>query len=101
LLLDILATILSGGLSTHQINSCTSEYSVSQVFISVNIKNLHNFPAIDNSINQIVDDLHKSNLVQPSESIRYPGEHVLHLRRENVKEGIPVSRRVWEDLTML
>ena len=101
LLLDILATILSGGLSTHQINSCTSEYSVSQVFISVNIKKLHNFPAIDNSINQIIDDLHKSNPVNPSESIRYPGEHVLQLRRENVKEGIPVSRHVWENLTRL
>jgi 3-dehydro-L-gulonate 2-dehydrogenase len=101
LLLDILATILSGGLSTHQINSCASEYSVSQVFISVNIKKLHNFPAIDNSINQIVDDLHKSNLVQASESIRYPGEQVLQLRRKNAKEGIPVSKQVWESLTIL
>jgi 3-dehydro-L-gulonate 2-dehydrogenase len=101
LLLDILATILSGGLSTHQIKSCASEYSVSQVFISVNIKKLHNFPAIDNSINQIVDDLHKSNLVQPSESIRYPGEQVLQLRHKNAKEGIPVSKQVWESLTIL
>jgi 3-dehydro-L-gulonate 2-dehydrogenase len=101
LLLDILATILSGGLSTHQIKSCASEYSVSQVFISVNIKKLHNFPAIDNSINQIVDDLHKSNLVQPSESIRYPGEQVLQLRRKNAKDGILVSKQVWESLTIL
>jgi len=101
LLLDILATILSGGLSTHQIKSCTSEYSVSQVFIAVNIKNLHNFPAIDNSINQIVEDLHKSNPVNPSESIRYPGENVLQIRRDNVKDGIPVSRHVWENLTSL
>ena len=101
LLLDILATILSGGLSTHQINSCTSEYSVSQVFISVNIKNLHNYPAIDNSINQIVDDLHKSNPENTSEAIRYPGEHVLQIRHENIKDGIPVSRRVWENLTRL
>jgi 3-dehydro-L-gulonate 2-dehydrogenase len=101
LLLDILATILSGGLSTHQIKSCTSEYSVSQVFIAVNIKNLHNFPAIDDSINQIVDDLHNSNPVNPSESIRYPGEHVLQIRRENIKDGIPVSRQVWENLTNL
>ena len=43
LLLDIMATILSGGRSTHQINTCSSEYSVSQVFIAINIKNLHNF----------------------------------------------------------
>jgi 3-dehydro-L-gulonate 2-dehydrogenase len=101
LLLDILATILSGGLSTHQINRCASEYSVSQVFISINIANLHNYQAINNSINQIVDDLHKSNPVNPSEKIRYPGEHLLQHRRENVKYGIPVNRYVWEHLTGL
>jgi 3-dehydro-L-gulonate 2-dehydrogenase len=50
LLLDILASILSGGQSTHQIRSCNAEHSVSQVFISINLKRLHNFPAINNSI---------------------------------------------------
>src|SRR5664279_3161651 len=59
LLLDILATILSGGLATHQIRTCNSEHSVSQVFIAFNISKLYNFPTIDASINQIIDDLHK------------------------------------------
>jgi 3-dehydro-L-gulonate 2-dehydrogenase len=72
LLLDILATILSGGRSTHQIKSCATEYSVSQVFIAIDLKSLHNFPAIENSINQIIDDLHSSNPVNLSEKIRYP-----------------------------
>ena len=50
LLLDIMAAILSGGLATHQVKGCDSEYGVSQVFIAINIKALHNFPAIENSI---------------------------------------------------
>lgn len=101
LLLDILATILSGGRSTHQINSCNSEYSVSQVFIAINIKSLHNFPAIDNSINQIIEDLHKSTPENPSSKIRYPGENVVKLRNENLKNGIPVNVENWEKILRL
>ena len=98
LLLDILATILSGGRSTHQIKGCTSEYSISQVFIAINLKSLHNFPAIDNSINQIIEDLHKSSPVNPSEKIRYPGESVLQIRKENHEKGILVNKETWENL---
>jgi len=98
LLLDIMATILSGGLSTHQIKSCKSEYSVSQVFIAIDIKQLYNFPAIDNSIGQIIDDLHKSNPENPSVKIRYPGENVLQLRNENMQKGILVNRAIWDRL---
>jgi 3-dehydro-L-gulonate 2-dehydrogenase len=99
LLLDIMATILSGGLSTHQIQSCNSEYGVSQVFISINIQALHNFPTIDNSINQIIEDLHKSHPENPSSEIRFPGEKVLKTRKTNLENGIPVSRDAWEKLS--
>lgn len=98
LLLDILAAILSGGRSAHQIKDCTSEYSISQVFIAIDLKCLHNFPAIDNSINQIIEDLHSSNPVNPSEKIRYPGESVLQIRRENLEKGILVNKGIWENL---
>jgi 3-dehydro-L-gulonate 2-dehydrogenase len=101
LLLDIMATILSGGLSTHQIQSCTSEYSVSQVFIAINLKALHNFPAIDNSIHQIIEDLHKSNQVDATSKIRYPGENVVHIRNENIKNGIPVNTAAWEKIVSM
>jgi len=101
LLLDIVATILSGGQSTHQIHSCTSEYSVSQVFIAINLKALHNFPSINKSIEQIIDDLHKSNPENPDTIIRYPGENVLQTRKSNMEKGIPVSKDTWEKLKRL
>jgi 3-dehydro-L-gulonate 2-dehydrogenase len=101
LLLDIFASILSGGRSTHQIGNCSTEYSVSQVFIAVNIKSLHNFQAIDSSIKQIIADLHKSNPVNPSDKIRYPGENVIRSRAENLRTGIPVSTKAWETLVTL
>jgi 3-dehydro-L-gulonate 2-dehydrogenase len=101
LLLDIVATILSGGQSTHQIHSCTSEYSVSQVFIAINIKALRNYPSINSSIKQIIEDLHKSNPENPDTKIRYPGENVLQIRKSNMEKGIPVSKDTWEKLKRL
>jgi len=101
LLLDIMATILSGGLSTHQIESCTSEYGVSQIFIAINIKNLQNFPAIDNSIQMIIEDLQDSIPENDSTRIRYPGESVLKIKELNLKKGIPVDKNIWEGILAL
>jgi 3-dehydro-L-gulonate 2-dehydrogenase len=101
LLLDILATILSGGLSTNQIHSCISEHSVSQVFIAVNLKSLHNLPAIDNSINQIIEDLQKSLPENDMTKIRYPGENVVQIRNANLRDGIPVNKDIWGKILSL
>lgn len=101
LMLDILATIFSGGLSTHQIESCNSEFSISQVFIAINIKALPNYPGIDTSIRKIIEDLHKSKPVDPSSPIRYPGEKVLLTRKESAEKGILVNKITWERLLKL
>jgi 3-dehydro-L-gulonate 2-dehydrogenase len=101
LLLDILATVLSGGLSTHNISSCASESGISQVFIAIQIKNLHNFPGIEKSVDQIVADLRKSIPENEESKIRYPGENVIEIRNENLKNGIPVDRDFWEKIASL
>jgi 3-dehydro-L-gulonate 2-dehydrogenase len=101
LMLDILATILSGGQSTSQIKSCISESGVSQVFIAINMRMLNNFPAIDSSINQIIADLKTSIPVDADTKIRYPGESILKSRQDNLKNGIPVKQDVWEKICSL
>lgn len=101
LLLDIMATILSGGLSTHQIKSCSSEYNISQVFIAIHIKSLQNFPAIENSIHHIIEDLHKSSAENETTQIRYPGENVAQIRNTNLRDGIPVKKEIWEKILAL
>ncbi len=101
LLLDILATVLSSGLATHNVKSCFSEYNVSQVFIAIRIENLPNFPAIDISIQQIIEDLKNSVPENENASIRYPGENVAKIREANMKEGIPVINDVWNKVLNL
>jgi len=101
LLLDIMATILSGGLSTHEINNCDSESALSQVFIAIDINKLKNFPSINNSIDQIISDLRKSKPESESVKIRYPGENIVQIRLDNQKSGIPVNKGIWEKILSL
>ena len=98
LLLDILSAILSAGLSTHKLSELEAEYGVSQVFIAIDIKKLSNFPAIENTISEIIDDLKKSMPDKSGTDIRYPGENVIQTRADNLKNGIPVIKKVWENI---
>ncbi len=101
LLLDILGTILSAGLSTHKLSEQEAEYGISQVFIAIDIKKLSNFPAIENTISGIIDDFKMSTPIDENSKIRYPGEKVVQTRAENLKDGIPVIKKVWEEILKL
>lgn len=101
LLLDILATVLSGGLSTHQVKSCESESKLSQVFIAVHLESLSNFPSIESSIDQIISNVKGSDPVDDKTVVRYPGENIPDIRETNLREGIPVNRKIWEKISGL
>ena len=101
LLLDILAAILSAGLSTHQISQREAEYGVSQVFIAINLKKLSNYPSIESALSDIVDDLKQSAVANSETQVRYPGENVVATRKENLKKGIPVNKEVWDGIKKL
>lgn len=97
LLLDILATVLSGGLSVSEVSKQKGECNVSQVFIAIDISKLGNFKSIAYAVQQIIDDYHQS-VPDKGSSILYPGERVLGVRRENSKNGIPVLKSVWDEI---
>jgi 3-dehydro-L-gulonate 2-dehydrogenase len=95
LLLDILATVLSGGLSTTEISKEKVEYGLSQVFIAIDLSRLTNYSSIAGTIEKIIDDYHGSVPIDGSKKITYPGERVLQTRRNNLANGIPVQQNVW------
>ncbi len=101
LLLDVLATILSGGLSTSQISRQEAEFAVSQVFTAFDISQLSNRHTIQESVNGIIKDLQESVPASEAQDILYPGERVLLARSENLKNGIPVDRSIWEEIQRL
>jgi 3-dehydro-L-gulonate 2-dehydrogenase len=105
LLLDILATILSGGRSTADITRDKkdkgAEFGVSQVFIAINPSMLANNSAIEKAINDTIDYVHNSIPENENTTIRYPGENVLNVRKRNLENGIPVNVKVWDEIMSL
>ena len=101
LLLDIMAAVLSAGLSTRELSQKEAEYSVSQVFIAFSLEKLNNFPVIEKTIGEIISDFKNAAPDETGREIRYPGERVLHTRKENLKNGIPVSKKIWEEIVSL
>lgn len=101
LLLDILATLLSGGLSTSQLTAQGAERNLSQVFIAVDLTKLHNHTAMGDMLKAIIDDYASAQPEKSGTSIRYPGENVVATRRENLEKGIPVLRETWEKVERL
>lgn len=101
LLLDLLAAVLSAGLSTHEISKRNIEYGLSQVFISISLKQLPNHSSIPVLIENIITDYKQSVPESEQGSISYPGERVLNNRRQNAENGIPVIKQVWDEILIL
>ena len=101
LLLDMLAALLSGGLATHQISSKEIEYSLSQVFIAIDISKLGTQSSISTVIENILKDYQQSIKADDKTNIVYPGQHVLETRKQNLQQGIPVLKEVWQAIIEL
>lgn len=100
LLLDILSTILSAGLSTHEVSRSNTEYSVSQVFVAIDLNKLGSGSSIGAAVERIIRDYHQSVAIE-GKRIRYPGERVLETRNDHLLNGIPVLKKVWEEIVQL
>lgn len=100
LLLDIVATILSGGLSTYEITKSGNESNISQVFVCINLNKLSNTSAISQTVNNIISDYHQSQS-ENGKNILYPGERILQTRKENLMKGIPVLKKIWDKILKL
>ncbi len=106
LLLDLLATVLSGGLSTAQITRQASEYAVSQVFIAIDTAQLQSATGIASVVQQIIENYCQSRPAasdtgESAKSVHYPGQNTLRVREQNAREGIPVDAQIWAQIQAL
>ena len=100
-MLDLVGTLLSGGLATRQIAPDPErETRLSQVFIAINPASACSAENVDAIANALVADLHSATPL-PGERVRYPGEQVLKIRHQNSEQGIPVNARIWEQIQKL
>ena len=100
LMLDLLAGLLSGGSFTHQIVADPEEESgLSQVYMAFDLSTLHDSEAAAELSDQVIQNFQSSG--QIGAQVRYPGERVLEMRRENMARGIPVQRSIWTEIQQL
>jgi 3-dehydro-L-gulonate 2-dehydrogenase len=97
IVLDMLATLISGGDSASGIDGREEEFGLSQVFIAVTPGILPSGEA-DRMLDEIISF---TKAVGNGDEIRYPGEKTLAIRSKNLAEGIPVDKRIWHQIDNL
>ena len=105
-LLDIIASLLSGGLASDKIEEVkpapnASGYRTSQVFIAIDPGKLSGPLFAEQVVNDAVEYLHQAELAEDHKGVSYPGERTAKTRAENDKNGIPVNEEIWETVKKL
>ena len=101
MVLDMLATLLSAGDSTSKIASRNYETGVCQIFLSIFPKLFRDIGLQNKLLNEIIDYTHDVEPMEVGKHTYYPGERTLLTRNRNLKEGIPVHKKVWENILNL
>ena len=98
LVLDTMASVISGGQATHEIGKQGSEYAVSQVYIAINATGMMGQAALEGTVAAIIDDFRMAAPLDENESVRYPGEGMLRTRQESLEKGVLVDEAQWQAL---
>ncbi len=102
MVLDLMASLLSGGRATHQISTdIHAETGLSQVFLAFNLHRLHSSDEAARIADDIVAFVHAAAPITQGESVYYPGERTRSVREENETLGIPVDPEVWAQVQAL
>lgn len=102
-LLDIIAALISGGKSTAAIDNANlgSCGSCSQVFIVIDPYRFNSKEAVEQTIQETVEQIKSSLPVEADQEIFFPGERTRNTRQENMEKGILVDEGVWETIREL
>ncbi|MDR3591699.1 MAG: 3-dehydro-L-gulonate 2-dehydrogenase [Negativicutes bacterium] len=101
-LLDVIAAVLSGGNSTHEVGKLSAdEYSLSQMFIAIDAVNIAGSEFLSRSVNSVIQDILGSEKVDEKAGIFYPGQMEEKTRADNLANGIPVHEEVWQKILSL
>jgi 3-dehydro-L-gulonate 2-dehydrogenase len=100
-MLDMIAALLSGGLSTAKIDEikpgpAASGYGISQVFIAIDPDRLSGAAFTEKVVNEAVNYLHEAEVAEGYNNVNFPGERTVRTRKENLEQGIPVDDGIWQ-----
>ncbi|MCR8636817.1 3-dehydro-L-gulonate 2-dehydrogenase [Paenibacillus radicis (ex Xue et al. 2023)] len=101
ILLDLIAALLSGGLSTRKMDELKpqpgiSGYGGSQVFIAMDPSVISGELFCENTVNEAVEYLHQAEPAEIDGKVTFPGERTVETRKANLEKGIPVDEKIWQ-----
>jgi 3-dehydro-L-gulonate 2-dehydrogenase len=101
LMLDLMAGILAGGSTTHQIPpEPEKETRLSQVFIAFDPARLGGSISPEDIAADVIQHFRVSAQDGDGRPL-YPGERVLETRHENMEKGVPVEPTIWQQVLEL
>ncbi|MEZ4777401.1 MAG: 3-dehydro-L-gulonate 2-dehydrogenase [Bacteroidia bacterium] len=99
LVLDLVASVLSGGMCTVQVGEQGSdEYGLSQVFLAIDPHSVGDPVHYQEVIKKTLMAVHDAEPAREGEQVYYPGERTIQTRKYNIENGIPVDDRFWEEI---
>jgi 3-dehydro-L-gulonate 2-dehydrogenase len=98
LMLNMISSLISGGKATHEIGREKEEHAISQFFLCMDPERLGlDTGVFEERVNEILKDLTDSKVFEGKE-VHFPGQQSLKNRQENLANGIPVEKAIWESV---
>ena len=101
MVLDMLATLLSAGNSTYKIGLKNNETALSQVFLVIDPGVFSDSQLQENLLNEIIQFTHDVSPMNEGDKTFYPGERTLITREKNLKEGMLINTKIWDQVLSL
>ena len=74
---------------------------IAAAFIAIDAQRIAGQDHLTAAVNEVIDNLHGSERVDPAQGVLYPGENSLAIRTANLRDGIPVDDGVWAKIKSL
>lgn len=97
LALDLIAATVSGGTTACGIGQLPTETSLSQFFMAINLSSFPDREQLESQIAYALEDL-KGCESRNGQKVRYPGEGMMQIREESLKNGVWVDEEIWKGL---
>ena len=94
IVLDMLASGLSGGNSVYDLSKLPAEFAISQFFLAIDASGIVR-ESIEKSVDETIAYIKAANKADGINEIYYPNEMSYATREDNLKNGIPVDEDYW------
>ena len=95
-MLDLLVSLMAQGQTSSELQK--DEYGNCQVFLSIDLNRLVSADDQALIIERVIKYIKAGKLMPGQKEVRYPGERTIATREKQLKEGVEVDPKIWNDI---